>query len=102
MDEIITLLMPNELYQELHATEVDTYEEGDVASKQHFAKALLNGAELKTGWSIELDEDTFVYLVNQVLLGNMEMWATWGNEEGETFLKQTKGILDKFNLYYPF
>lgn len=102
MDETITFTMPYELYHELYATEVDTYEDNEVASKQHLAKAFLNATEQKTGRLFELDEDTFVYLVNQVFLGNMEMWSTWRNEEGEIFLAQAKGILNEFNLYYPF
>lgn len=100
MDELLEIKMGEELYQELFATEVDTYDGHGKENKQILAKALLQAKIPK--WTIVLDDDGFFYFVNVVLPTNMEMWYTWNSVDGERLLKQAKEILNTFHIYYPY
>lgn len=104
-ENLIELYLTDNLYQELFATEADTYEEDrDPVGKQRLAKSLIEAQKEFEGvmWRITIDEDTLLYLFNIALPEYLEMWYSWGSEEGCQLHEDAQLLMSKYNVYYPY
>jgi hypothetical protein len=101
--DAIPVEIPDALYLELFDCEVDPFDGNfTLASHHQFAQSLLNAEQNGNIWEADFTEDALVYLLNISLPYHMEMWYTWGDDQGELLLEHAKDILDEFNTYYPY
>jgi hypothetical protein len=104
MLDILDIEIPDDLYNELFECEVNPYSSEDIRGGHHqFSQAMIN-AESMSGsmWLVELSRDAFLHLVNVALPTHMEMWYSWGDEEGFKLLNQAKEFLDEHDISYPY
>lgn len=104
MDIFETIEIPRFLYQELLDCEVDPYTSDEMLGEQHqFSKAMLEAEFLDDGPAhVPMSEDAFVYLMNMALPQNMEMWYSWGDEDGESLLEAAKSVYSHYGIYCPY
>lgn len=98
--EGVTFDMERELYDELFECEVDSYDiDIDSLRPAHiqFIQGMLEVEEPDTGVvSLTMTNDGCEYLLSHILPENMEMWTTWGSQQGHILLRSSHEFLQRF------
>ena len=102
MEDLIQFTMNDLLYEELFATEADSYDdEKDPPIAQQFAKALITAKQGNGFWIVEMTPDIQEHFFHNVLLPNMEMWDTWG-DDGLELIVYARTLLSNAEISCPY
>ena len=98
--QIISLTL--KLYYELLSCESEPPDFYDEEGYEEFHEAMLNAESDELSFDLLLNETGWSYLIRIVVFIYMEMWYTWGSEEGDELLNEARAFLNTHDIFYPY